>query len=230
MSEIVSDCPRCKAEKITFDVLEAHYISKRYGWQRCYEAFCVCRNCNRSTVFRLSQILVDVNFDKIDLTSLKVSVNNYMKIDGHINIKDMGTVKSPEHLPIDIEKIFLEGTSCMAIECYNASATMFRLCVDMATINMVSIEDDTKKRKSLEYSLGLRLNYLFDNNILPESLQDLSSCIKDDGNDGAHKGTIGEKEAEDLLDFTVALLERIFTEPEKLKLAKKRREKRRGKG
>jgi len=63
--------------------------------------------------------------------------------------------------------------------------------------------------------------------ILPDALRDLSSCIKDDGNDGAHRGTLSKDDAEDLLDFTFALLERIYTEPEKLRVAQVRRKKRR---
>jgi hypothetical protein len=44
------------------------------------------------------------------------------------------------------------------------------------------------------------------------------------GNDGAHQGTLTKEEAYDLLDFTTALLERVFTEPEKIKLAEERRQ------
>ena len=77
-------------------------------------------------------------------------------------------------------------------------------------------------------NLGLRLPWLFDRNLLPEALRELSSCIKEDGNDGAHEGSLQKEDAEDLLDFTTALLERLYTEPERLRLAKERREARRG--
>ena len=76
-------------------------------------------------------------------------------------------------------------------------------------------------------NLGLRLPWLFDNSILPEVLRELSSCVKDDGNDGAHEGTLKKEEAEDLLDFTFAILERIYTEPKRVQIAKERREARR---
>jgi hypothetical protein len=81
----------------------------------------------------------------------------------------------------------------------------------------------TKVRRDL----GLRLPWLFNNGTLPADLRDLSSAIREDGNDGAHQGTLKQEEAEDLLDFTTALLERIFTEPKRLQIAKERREKRR---
>jgi len=75
--------------------------------------------------------------------------------------------------------------------------------------------------------LGLRLPWLFANNKLPSDLRELSAAIREDGNDGAHQGTLTKEEAYDLLDFTTALLERVFTEPEKIKLAEKRRQQRR---
>ena len=75
--------------------------------------------------------------------------------------------------------------------------------------------------------LGLRLPWLFTNGRLPEALKELSSCIKEDGDDGAHAGTLSEPDAQDLLDFTTALLERIYTEPERLRLARERRDARR---
>ncbi|MBA3385446.1 MAG: DUF4145 domain-containing protein [Chthoniobacterales bacterium] len=76
-------------------------------------------------------------------------------------------------------------------------------------------------------SLGLRLPWLFDHALLPGGLRDLSHCIKEDGNDGAHAGSLSREDAEDLLDFTRALLERLYTEPEKLRLAQERRAERR---
>jgi hypothetical protein len=75
--------------------------------------------------------------------------------------------------------------------------------------------------------LGLRLPWMFKNGILPEDLKELSTCVREDGNDGAHTGTLTHEEAQDLQDFTTILLERIYTEKERLRLAEKRREKRR---
>lgn len=68
---------------------------------------------------------------------------------------------------------------------------------------------------------------MIDAKILPESLRELSKCVREDGNDGAHAGTLVKDDAEDLLDFTSALLERIYTEPERLIIAQKRRDARR---
>ena len=104
---------------------------------------------------------------------------------------------------------------------------MFRLCIDLVTSSFLPEENSNGLNNRIRRSLGLRLPWLFDNNLLPETLRDLSSCIKEDGNDGAHAGTLEESDAEDILDFTRALLERLYTEPKKLELAAERRAARR---
>ncbi|AEQ50983.1 hypothetical protein KKY_947 [Pelagibacterium halotolerans B2] len=58
-------------------------------------------------------------------------------------------------------------------------------------------------------------------------MQELSTCIHQDGNDGAHQGTLTKEDVDDLLDFTHALLTRLYTEPAKLQAAKARRDERR---
>ena len=68
---------------------------------------------------------------------------------------------------------------------------------------------------------------MFDHKILPVELRELAMCIREDGNDGAHAGTITKADADDLVDFTIALLERLVTEPKRLELAKERRDARR---
>ena len=105
---------------------------------------------------------------------------------------------------------------------------MFRLCIDIVTREMLPEGDADGPNARVRRNLGLRLPWLFDHGILPESLRELSSCVREDGNDGAHTGTLTSVDAEDLLDFTRVLLERLYTEPERLKLAKARRDERRG--
>ena len=50
--------------------------------------------------------------------------------------------------------------------------------------------------------------------MLPEPLRDLSLVVKDEGNAGAHDGTLDAADADDLIDFTERLLTRLYTEPE----------------
>lgn len=230
MAELVADCPRCGSLKITFDLTQEHFYEVRYRWQYWYEAFCVCRHCKRATIFVLSQT-GDISHDVVHengLLKLAGAVNRYMNIEGFISLKDSAKVEPPEHLPEEIAAVFKEGATCLAVGCYNAAGTMFRLCVDLATRSNLPQTDEQGLNAKTRRDLGLRLPWLFDHGHLPEALRDLSACIKEDGNDGAHAGTLSKSDADDLLDFTVALLERMYTEPERLRLAKERRDSRRG--
>jgi hypothetical protein len=231
MPELVTDCPRCGSRTMTFDLLTGFPYEVRYGWQNWYEAYAICRRCERGTIFTLSE---NVNADykyvhKVGLLKIDGAVNKYLDVEGYISLKDKAAVRPPEHLPKEIEAAFKEAATCLAVGCYNAAGTMFRLCIDLATRSMLPAQDTPGLTAKVRRDLGLRLPWLFDNGHLPEALRGLSSCIKDDGNDGAHAGTLTRAEAEDLLDFSTALLERLYTEPERLRLAEERRALRRGK-
>lgn len=231
MADLVANCPRCGSRHITFDVTAAKIYRTEYGWQNWYEAFGICRNCGHTTIFVLSErVNTDYQYvHKVGLLKVDGSLNNYVDIKGHISLKDSASVPPPEFLPRNIEAVFEEGATCLAVGCYNAAGTMFRLCVDLATRAMLPGEEVPGLNARTRRDLGLRLPWLFETGRLHESLKELSSCIKEDGNDGAHGGNLTEDDASDLLDFTSVLLERIYTEPERLRLAKERRDARRAK-
>jgi hypothetical protein len=248
MSLLITDCPRCGAKQITFDVVAQSHCGTLHNWQNWFETFCVCRACGRSTVFLIG--LTDINYRDTfyqakGIVSFPDALNPYFEIERFISIRDNVSTKPPEHLPDDIKKAFIEGAACLSIECNNAAATMFRLCVDLATRPLLpprkgedeadesepSTTADSKPKDADEpqpnrkqrRDLGLRLKWLFDNGKLPSDLRGLAGCVHQDGNDGAHVGNLSKEDAEDLIDFTSILLERLFTEPEKLKLNEARR-------
>jgi Domain of unknown function (DUF4145) len=229
MSMLIADCPRCHAKNMTFDVEASIYVGKRQGWARTFEAFCICRHCKRSVVWILESDDDDINeiVEKTPPQAIKGTLTPRMKAAAYICIKDIAAHAPPEYLPKDIEAAFREGATCVAVKCWNASGTMFRMSVDLATRPLLPSDEIQGLNSKTRRDLGLRLPWLFDNGILPTDLRELSSCIREDGNDGAHAGTLSEADASDLLDFTHALLHRLFTEPERLRLAKERREKRR---
>ena len=229
MSELVANCPRCGAKKITFDLLSHTLVGINHDWQNVSEAFCVCRSCRSSTVFILTQRDYGREEERRfkDLPNFSADVNLIASSEGYICIKNLASTKPPDHLPDNIEAVFREGAACLAIGCFNAAGTMFRLCLDLATHSMLPDNDCDNLNERTRRMLGLRLGWLFDNSRLSNDLRDLSSCIKDDGNDGAHRGTLSENDAQDILDFTFALLERVYTEPERVRLAGVRRAERR---
>ena len=225
MAEIVFDCPRCKAGNITFDLAGENYLRTEYEWQIWYEAFCICRKCHCGSVLILSQRTDKSQADvrKITLAKLPNILNDFFDVRSYLSLKDQNAEQPPEYLPIDIETAYREGATCMSVQCYNAAGTMFRLCLDFSTKSMMPVDDIEGLNKRIRGSLGLRLAWLFDTHRLPEGLRELAGCVKDDGNDGAHDGTLTKVDAEDLHEFAYELLERLYTEPKRLEIAKQRR-------
>jgi hypothetical protein len=229
MAEFVANCPRCGTARITFDVTALVLTDHRYGWQHIFEAFSVCRNCSRSTIFVIEEDMGhDIQlFNNSSPLKVKDSLNNYFSARGFINLKDMATVKPPDHVPERIVNVFEEAATCLTVGCWNAAGSMFRACVDLATRPLLPEEETPGLNHRTRRDLGLRLPWLFDNGRLSNEVREISTCIREDGNDGAHQGTLTKEDAEDLLDFTVALLERLFTEPRRLEIAQERRKERR---
>ena len=219
MAELVGNCPRCDTKAITFDLLQATLLGQVSRMvQGRWEAFCVCRMCHRSTIFVLHQKKVAElrALQQGGLTALQGTVNDHVLIHAHVGIANFKKRPSPEHLSGSVEAAFQEGATCLAVGCFNAAAAMFRLSLDLAIKDL--FPDEAGKDKFL----GPRLDRLFENKMLPEALRELSSVVKDDGNAGAHDGTIDEATAEDLVDFTESLFAHLYTQPEKLRLAQER--------
>ncbi len=116
-------------------------------------------------------------------------------------------------------KSFREGAEAVIGGCPNATPAMFRLCIDLTTKGLLPKNDIDGINKKVRNTLWERLCWLFKTKRLPEGLKGLADCIRNDGNDGS----LGMEDAEDLLEFTSLLLERVFTEPAKLKEAEQRR-------
>ena len=215
MSELVAGCPRCRAQMMTFDVAEDNFLYNLHG-EYCYEAFCVCRNCGRTTIFELRSTSA---FPK-GSAPLRPADGGRYHVRDYISVTAFKTTPPPEHCPEEVTHIFTEGAQCIVVGCFNAAGAMFRLCLDLAT---KSLAPSATKAKM---NLSPRLKWLFDNKILPEGLRELSSVVKDDGNDAAHDGTLDKAAAEDMLNFTERLLTQLYTEPEKIRIAQQRRKNR----
>lgn len=227
MAELIADCPRCGAKRTTFDVKHSHVVQIAHGWKHITEVHTVCRACQKGTIFFVEQQTSEANVGNLfrdGLHVLKITLNRIGNVSGFVSLKDSHGIDPPKHLPDNINAAFEEATRCLAVGCPNAAAAMFRLCIDLATELMLPNENTDGLNAAIRRSLGLRLEWLFNTGRLPEALRELSAAVKDDGNDGAHEGTLTKDDAEDLLDFATALLERLYTEPERLRLAKERRE------
>lgn len=229
MALLIADCPRCGAQKTTFDALASVGIAP-YGWRMAFELCAACRHCSLPTLFVVHQAYAGTSdyLASRPIHLLDISLNSVLSVHNYVALGGRRPLPAPEHLAADVASAFDEGVRCVAADCFNAAATMFRLALDLVTRPLLPAEGEPngpnpKQRRDL----GLRLPWLFDHGKLPPDLRDLSHCVREDGNDGAHAGTLSAADAEDLYDFTFALLDRLITEPRRLQLAIERRAARR---
>lgn len=231
MAELVTDCPRCGAKKISFDVVHSHVRGVEHGWLHHLELYALCRSCSKGTIFLVKQ--ADYKFTDLfkkspDLSRLSNAITQFVEVVGFVSKKDFNVDPPPPHLPAVVDAAFREGATCKSIGCPNAAVAMFRLAIDHATVSYLPPEGEPDgPNVRTRRDLGLRMGWLFDNGKLPEALRELSSCIREDGNDAVHRGNLTAEDAADIADFAYVLLERLYSEPEKLRLAAERRAARR---
>ena len=161
------------------------------------------------------------------VADIEEPLNDWFAILGHVSLKDAAAEPPPDHVPPHIGAAFKEATTSLKVRCWNAAGAMFRLSIDLATKDMLPAAGALGIKRRQREVLAERLAWLFENGTIPRDLEALSSVIREDGNDGAHDGTLVEHDAHDLHDFSRALLERLYTEPRKVALAQERRRLRR---
>jgi len=89
--EVVEDCPRCGAPKVSFDVRAMAVVDVHSGWMREFEAFCLCSECGRSTVF----VLHDRHACSADVFSASTfqqvhALSDHVRSVRHISQRDEG--------------------------------------------------------------------------------------------------------------------------------------------
>ncbi|WP_156359841.1 DUF4145 domain-containing protein [Sphingomonas sp. Leaf10] len=227
-----ADCPRCNTVKATFDASSAVEIP---GRPDSFSTFGACRNCRRASIFNL--------FNKYNSKSPmdKAFTNNSLNDGFGISLSKpvfSGVAACPEYVPEDIERVFREAGTCFSVGAFDASGAMSRKVLDASTRTLVNVEPQSVDKDHADYiswkqfkDLRLRLDWLFERNKLPNSLKELASCVHQDGNDAAHSlETIGRESALDLQDFTISILETLYTVPGRVAANIQRREQRRATG
>ena len=230
MPTIVQDCPRCGANAMTFDAVADVLIGIEYDWLSHFEVCVVCRRCKRPSLLHIKlSSPVDKSYFRETGTVTKTAGDLEPRFNsaGFLNWASVNAKPCPDDVPADIEAAFKEGTACLAVHCPNAAGATFRLCLDLATKNLLpAVDSENGPSKHERRNLAPRLRWLFDNSKLPEDMRDLSRAVKDNGDDGAHEGILNEHDAEDIYDFAFALLERLFTLPARIQAAQRRRDER----
>ena len=227
-----ADCPRCGFPDVTMEVRGKSFAGTGSRGFSTFELLACCRKCGSSSIFVTQATAA---------SSPSIEEFGQYFLNGHYDFSLLppligASAKCPEHVPDEVNRIFQEAAKCLAMMCWDASGTMFRKAVDVATRGLLPPQPSPEDQSHPDYiawkrrkDLRLRLDLLFDRGRLPSSLKDLASCIHEDGNDAAHSAVgIGEAEAKDLQDFTIDLLEVIYTAPGRIEDSRRRREARRG--
>ena len=202
-----------------------------------WEVFALCRRCSKPTIFEVELIVYDLKaeLEGDAVWSSNANLNAAVRVLGYVGLRENVSRRAPDHVPAEIKSAFEEGAVCLSVRCFNAASTMFRLCLDLATRELLPAvppvgapipEGEPNRRQRRD--LGLRIPWLIETGRLPAEFGQLADVVREDGNDGAHVGNLSEEDAEDIADFTEVLLDRLFTEPAKVQLAAARRLQRRG--
>jgi Domain of unknown function (DUF4145) len=212
---------------MTFDVASDVFTGSRYDWQSHHEASVICRRCRLPSIIKVELVSIDLKgrFQKDNaLKEILGDLEPGFRSTRFVDVSEVKGAKTPADLPPDVETAFSEAARCLAIGCFNAAGAMFRLSLDLATKNLLPQESvDGSPSNHERRNLAPRLNWLFEQAKLPADLKSLSSAVKDNGDYGVHEGSLDENDASDLLDFSTALLERMFSEPARIAAAAQRK-------
>lgn len=225
-SMISADCPRCGERRMTLDVINSTMAWEGNGARihLSWEAFCRCRSCYRSAVIILQD---SKSSDEAPHSHDGQTINYRYTVTGIVRPQG-ALVTPPAYVPDDVAMVFREGAECLAIGCWNAAGAMFRKVVDVVSRSRLP-DGEGGPNDATRNNLKRRLAWLFLNNHLTRDVEPLAACIREDGNDAVHDHPLTKEDAEDLLDFTVQLLEGVYTTPGKLAAAAARRDERRNK-
>ncbi len=119
--------------------------------------------------------------------------------------------------PKDISSAFGEANACFKAKAYTASAVMCR-----KTLEGICAAHGVKGR-----NLATSLKKMKEANVIDQRLFTWADQLRISGNEAAHgvTTTFSEEDSQDILDFTLALLEYVFTFRDKFEQFKKRRSK-----
>jgi len=123
--------------------------------------------------------------------------------------------KISQSLPKPIQAAFIEAQTCFRNKAFTASTIMCR-----KTLEGICAAHQVSQR-----TLVASLKELRDRGIIEQRLYEWADALRISGNEAAHEVnvTVPAEDARDILEFTNALLEYVFTFRDKFEAFKKRR-------
>ncbi|MFC1938942.1 DUF4145 domain-containing protein [Chloroflexota bacterium] len=120
-----------------------------------------------------------------------------------------------DEFPKILNSAFEEARRCFRAKAYTATAVMCRK----------TLEGICKERGISGKNLAASLKQMRENSVIDSGLYEWADALRISGNEAAHgvEVTFSREDAHDILDFSRALLEYIFTFREKFEQFQKRR-------
>lgn len=192
---MIVDCKTCEA-RIDAEVLNSFdYYDPEQGPPGRY-SFLRCRSCD---------------------SPFLVLQENYGEWDEPYSLYPPQDTRVNPGLPLPIRNSYGEALTCLKAKAFTASAVMCR-----KTLEGVCVEHGVSSRNLYE-----SLKVMKEQGIIETRLFEWADTLRITGNEAAHdvNVTISKEDAHDIVEFTNALLEYVFTFRDRFEQFKKRRAK-----
>lgn len=192
---MIVDCQKCEARVVAEELESVEGFDPDEGPPYRY-TFLRCRQCG-SAILALQE---------------KYSPDEW---DGPMVVFPVQAMRVNPMLPSPLRSAMTEAVGCMKAKAFTACAIMCR-----KTLEGVCAEHGIKER-----SLDLSLKKMKDQGIIESRLFEWADALRIAGNEAAHdvKVTVSREDAKDIIEFTSALLEYVFTFRDRFEAFMKRR-------
>lgn len=195
IADMLVDCTRCRARIEAQEVAEFIGYDKEVDFEVRY-AFLKCPSCNEPLLtfqWRPEEELPWDSPRRLYPTSRRLSIQ----------------------VPSPLRRSFREAISCQESGLFLATALMCRRTLECVCIHHLGAVRN----------LSSALEKLHEANVIDDRLFEWANALRDDGNLAAHdlEVQISAKDAEDLVDFTEAILDYVFVLRDRFEEYKKRR-------
>lgn len=207
MPMIVITCPHCSAEKMTFDVISCYQFS---GNQ--WHVFCKCRGCNDTLIAKLQ-----LHFSTPPQTRIDLIQGNLLSGPRGPRLLEVIPPEqkptAPQYTPSRVADHFIEGLKVLKIGAYPSAGNSFRRTLEKACQHLDP--DD------LESTLFERINKLYKDGVITQSIYEWAEIIRKWGNWASHGDhDFTESTAKELQRFAEYFLVYVFTLPQQVKDAR----------
>lgn len=203
MGFLIRDCVRCGVKRVQMQAVGKHNFDGMNA-----ELQMVCSACGRSSLY-IGQPVKDplTTPGALDLE------RQYGKLPIMVHV---APPEVSEHIPPRVAGLFTEAAITRRLKFYEASGTIFRKTIDVATKHLYKT-DPRLEGKNPANAARARIKSLGEMGILDADIVELADVAVLDGNDAAHDvDPYTAAEAEALEELTVDLLDRLFVRPAKL--------------